>query len=271
MRAGRRQQDSRSRQQEEALARSVLYAALGSALQRPEACWLGRWLTPEGRHTMGLAAEVVDPAGSALRAAVMRPEDAGSPDIATLRERYDVLFGHTARGPICAFETEYGADDLFRQPQELAHLGGYYEAFGVRPRRDGERVDHIASECEFMALLAGREACLLGLQSPDGLDAEEAAAQLETTRAAERGFLRDHLGRFGAAFGGRLARADADGFFGGVARVLLAFLELEAELLDVALGPATLDLRPPAMDATPMGCGNCPELTSLDPRAGEEP
>jgi hypothetical protein len=53
--------------------------------------------------------------------------------------------------------------------------------------------------------------------------------------------------------------------------VLLAFLELEAELLDVALGPATLDLRPPAMDATPMGCGNCPELTSLDPRAGEEP
>jgi TorA maturation chaperone TorD len=120
-------------------------------------------------------------------------------------------------------------------------------------------VDHIACQCEFMALLAGREAVLLGA-GPSRERPDERAEQLEVTRRAARDFLKSHLGRFGLAFATSLLRADADGFFAGLAEALSALLHLDAARLDAPLGPPTLDLRPPAVDPAPMACGTCPEL-----------
>lgn len=217
---------------------------------------------------MVLAAEALDGSVSELRAAATALGKAARP-LGELRLRYDALFGHTARGPVCAFETEYGADDPFRQPQELAHIAGYYQAFGLRPRREGERVDHIACECEFMALLAGREACLREPARPGPEASDERAEQLELTRRAARDFLRSHLGQFGLAFGTRLGRADAGGFFAALAEVLAGLLRSDASRFDAPLGPPTLDLRPPAVDPAPMACGTCPELLAAGDRQRE--
>jgi hypothetical protein len=52
-----------------------------------------------------------------------------------------------------------------------------------------------------------------------------------------------------------------------VARLLEALLRNDATRLGAPLGPATLELRPPAVDPTPMACGTCPELL----RGGEPP
>jgi TorA maturation chaperone TorD len=212
---------------------------------------------------MVLAAEALDGSVSALPSAAAALGRAARP-LGELRLRYDALFGHTARGPVCAFETEYGADAPFRQPQELAHIAGYYRAFGLRLGPEGGRADHIACECEFMALLAGREACL----GEPGAGREEAAGeraeQVETTRRATRDFLRSHLGRFGLAFGARLCREDGDGLFGAVAQLLVTLLHGDARRFDVTLGPPALELRPPAEDPAPMACGSCPELLGMD-------
>ena len=47
---------------------------------------------------------------------------------------YRALFGHTVRGPIPPYETEYGNEALFQQPQEMGDLMGFYQAFGLTVR-----------------------------------------------------------------------------------------------------------------------------------------
>ena len=56
---------------------------------------------------------------------------AGESDTAALASRYRFLFGHTVRGEIPPYETEYGNEALFQQPQELGDLMGFYRAFGL--------------------------------------------------------------------------------------------------------------------------------------------
>jgi TorA maturation chaperone TorD len=69
------------------------------------------------------------------------------------------LFGHTVRGEVPAYETEYGDEALFQQPQELSDLGGFMQAFGLKLRPDAhERIDHVSCECEFLAFLGYKEA-----------------------------------------------------------------------------------------------------------------
>ncbi|OFW29594.1 MAG: hypothetical protein A3H97_01485 [Acidobacteria bacterium RIFCSPLOWO2_02_FULL_65_29] len=171
------------------------------------------------------------------------------------------LFGHTARGPICACETEYGADNIFHQPQQLADISGYYLAFGLRPFVASEtRVDHIACELEFMDFLNRKQALLAAsddLQSPPDLETAEA------TRLAERAFLREHLARFGRAFATRLVIEQPDGYFAALGHTLLAFLSAECERLGVEGGPVDLAVRPATADDTPMACGTADELIQI--------
>ena len=105
---------------------------------------------------------------------------------------YQRLFGHTARGAVSPYETEYGNESLFQQPQEMGDLAGFYRAFGLRLNvAERERLDHISCECEFMLFLALKEA--YALEHAD-------TAMGEETSKAVRLFLRDHLGRFGPTF-----------------------------------------------------------------------
>jgi hypothetical protein len=91
---------------------------------------------------------------------------------------------------------------------------------------------------------------------------------LATVRCATRGFLREHLGRFGRAFASLLMKEDAGGFHGALGVVLFRFLTLECERFGLPPGPPCLELRPPmADDDTPMACGRADqELIQIQTR-----
>ncbi|MCZ6779926.1 MAG: molecular chaperone TorD family protein [Acidobacteria bacterium] len=231
------------------LARGVLYGALALGLRPPTGESRKRLLSARAGSVLRRAATLVDPdpGGRDLTAAAERLAGLQAEDLEALQILYQRVFGHTARGLVCPFETEYGVQGLFRQPQELADISGYYLAFGLRPRSGaGERGDHAACECEFMDFLNRKEA--YALEQGDG-------PMSETTRKAYRGFVRDHLGRFGRVFAGRLMRADSNGLFGALGALLHALLGLEAARLELPVGREMLELRSTAPDRVPMACG----------------
>jgi TorA maturation chaperone TorD len=185
------------------------------------------------------------------------------PDAEALSASFWRLFGHTTRGLICACETEYGPDNGFHQPQQLADIAGYYLAFGLRPVvATDTRADHIGCECEFMDFLSRKQAHLLDRRD-GGADVSET---LEVTERAERSFLRDHLGRFGRAYAARVAAEDGDGYFGALGRLLLAFLEAECARVGVEAGLVNLIVRPDEADDAPMACGTADDLIQIQRR-----
>jgi TorA maturation chaperone TorD len=241
---------------DEALARGVLYGALSQCLRGPHGSARAALFAEEGRRALRAAAALLDDSASddGLLPAVERWAALPAPAAAAFPEAHARLFGH-ALGQVSPFETDYGPEGAFSQPQELADIAGYYLAFGLRPL-DGvdERVDHVACESEFMGFLCRKEAFVL---ASAGVDAEA----LDVVRGAARTFLRDHLGRFGRAVGRRLAVEDPKGLLGLAGEVLFRFLGLECVRHGVPAGPATLDLRPLVPDETPMACGDgapCP-------------
>ena len=185
------------------------------------------------------------------------------PSIEALVDDFVHLFGHTTRGLVCACETEYGPDNGFHQPQQLADISGYYLAFGLRPAAASDvRADHIACECEFMDFLNRKEALLLANRSQWAHGRET----LEVTARAAHSFLRDHLGRFGRAFAVRVATEDRGGYFGALGRVLLGFVDAECVRVGVESGPVDLAVRPDVPDETPMACGTSEQLIQIQRR-----
>jgi DMSO reductase family type II enzyme chaperone len=149
-------------------------------------------------------------------------------------------------GPLC-YETEYGLDGSFRQSHELADINGFYKAFGfnvgglVR-----ERPDHLATELEFMHLLA--------LKEWHAADVE----QVEICVDAQRKFLEDHLGRWIEAFAIRVTFEAKDSLYSELARFATAFVKEEGARLGAQPDPLVAErLRPTPFD-TSTGCGDCP-------------
>src|SRR5262245_34811779 len=66
------------------------------------------------------------PEHRSLRRAVAQLAVIGPPSTGEAAGSFVRLFGHTARGPVCACETEYGPDNGYHQPQQLADVAGYY-------------------------------------------------------------------------------------------------------------------------------------------------
>ena len=240
------------------LARAVVYRALSLGFQTPTAGRLREMGVEDGLSAVCAALALLEREspgqelsrlGAQLLAVVPATVDDALP-------RFVHLFGHTARGLVTACETEYGPENVFNQPQQLADLAGYYLAFGLEPASASEaRVDHIACELEFMDFLSRKQALWLANPSIEGADAET----IEATEEAERTFLRDHLGRFGRAFATRVVVEDRDGHFGALGRLLLTFLDAECARVGVEAGPVDLLVRPDVPDDTPMACGSSEE------------
>jgi TorA maturation chaperone TorD len=212
-----------------------------------------------GRAALVEAAALLDTsrlAAEPLLKAARAFADSVPADAAGLTAPHARLFGHS-QGLVCPFETEYGSGGSFRQPQELADIAGFYLAFGLRASAGAdERADHVACECEFMGFLARKEAFVLAsTREPDGIGASEAEEMQDVVLRAAAGFLRDHLARFGLAFATRLVKESGGGFFGALGGVLIGLLHFECERLGVPAGAPTLQVRPPALDDVPMGCG----------------
>ncbi|MBM4263651.1 MAG: hypothetical protein FJ145_19765 [Deltaproteobacteria bacterium] len=239
-----------------AYCRAAIYSALALGFQEPTDETLSRLMTLDSRASLAHAASLLYGDGAAeITAAIEalpRWQRSNAEDLAA---RHRLLFGHTARGVISPYETEYGNEALFQQPQELGDLMGFYRAFGLTPGQGvHERPDHVSCECEFLMFLALKEA--YGLEQDEG-------DMLSETRKAERLFLRDHLGRFLPAFAASLDREDPAGFFGALAQLAGRFIAAECARLDVTLGPGNLGLRPAEDNNVPMACGNAGDCAAL--------
>jgi len=239
-----------------AFCRATLYSALALGFRPPTEETIARLATPQNAASLGEAAAILDSDGRlgliSLVQAVAREGAAGA---TVLMASYRALFGHAVRGPVPPYETEYGNEALFQQPQEMSDLMGFYRAFGLTVKVDEhERCDHMSCECEFLSFLALKEAYALEHSDP---------AMVEDSRKATRLFLRDHLGRFLPAFAGKLQREDRTGFYGMLVKLCLAFIEMESNRFDVPRGAATLGLRPADDDRIPMACGSGAECAVL--------
>lgn len=241
-----------------ALCRATLYSALALGFRPPEKETKARLTTQEAVAALAEAAALLDAGGDAgLGAAVKTLAAAEASPLEDLVESYRRLFGHTARSGVPPYETEYGAEALFQQPQEMGDLMGFYNAFGLALNdRQHERADHVSCECEFLSFLALKEA--YALERGD-------AAMLEETRRAERLFLRDHLGRFLPAFAKKLSREQNESFYGSLGQLAYDFIALECARFGVPSGPENLTLRPADDERVPMACGSgeCPAMPGV--------
>jgi TorA maturation chaperone TorD len=232
-----------------ALASGVLYRTLKLGFQAPEQSSLDAIFSPDGTEALILAAVQLEADGRGPLSDVverfcvlpqLRAEE--------LRQTYERLFGHTLRGRVCPYECEYGRNPLLQQAHQLADVGGFYAAFGLRPAsNNGERVDHVACEVEFLEFLSVKEVIALELEERDGW---------QVTHEAARRFLREHLARFGRAFARNLREEAPPGFYLLLAELCEVFLVVECDRLGVPLGPELLALRPEEDENVPMACGS---------------
>jgi DMSO reductase family type II enzyme chaperone len=159
------------------------------------------------------------------------------------------LFGHTVAHGCPPYETEYGRRHVFGQSQELGDVRGFYEAFGVRPRRGGERPDHVACELEFMALLALKEATAIATGERE---------RAEVSRAAARRFLEDHAGRWLPALAGRIAGREPGSGYAALAAAAASLVTAHAGELGarpVALDPDDVVAVTEEPDGLSFECG----------------
>jgi len=110
----------------------------------------------------------------------------------------------------------------FRLTQELADIGGFLGAFGLRAR--GERPDYLVTELEFMALLCLKEAVARGRGLADGV---------AVCRDAQVKFLRDHLGRWVPLFQEAVAQRAGLRSYAALALLLREVVSRDAAALGV--------------------------------------
>jgi TorA maturation chaperone TorD len=246
-----------------ALSRATLYSALALGFRPLREETLTRLTSEENLPALTEAAAILDRDGAAELASTVRGLGAAeNSSLDGLLQAFHRLFGHTARGGVPPYETEYGTEAVFQQPQEMGDLMGFYRAFGLTLNaQEHERADHISCECEFVSFLALKEAYALERGE---------SAMLEETRNAARLFLRDHLGRFAPAFAKKLRQAANGGFYGAMTELCYRLVTLDCSRFGVPVGPQSLPLRPATDDRVPMACGSGAECMAIPGAGGPE-
>jgi putative dimethyl sulfoxide reductase chaperone len=252
------------------LCRSALYEALALGFLPPTKERVNRLSTEAQNHALAEIASILDAdarsrKGTSLASRVgqlMRCPDGQNID--ELEASYRYLFGHTGRPKAPPYETVYGEETLFQQPQELADIAGFFSAFGLTVNTEAhERVDHISCECEFLCFLTRKEAYALEPVERAASPFQNDASTLEETRKAQRLFLKDHLGRFAPAFSNLLNREDPNGFYGILGRLCFDFVQSECARYQVPMGVASLRLRSTALMDACFTCGSGEELIQI--------
>src|SRR3989338_9383680 len=239
---------SEPRDIKELLARSAVYRALAMVLRHPDDD-TRKWLAAREHHRLVEVMALGSSGEAGLREAARRL--AAALDAASMAEwsrDYERIFGHSVQSAAPPYELEYGEEHSHRQPQELGDIASFYQAFGLRASfASHERVDHIATECEFLHYLLYKDACAVD---------EGSQERAEVCEAAARQFLADHLGRWGPAFCLRLLRAAEQGILGAVAEATLAWLVQDCARVGVPAGARDLPLRLPK-ERGDVGCAAC--------------
>jgi TorA maturation chaperone TorD len=243
-----------------ALARAAVYRTFSQAFQAPTEVGLRAMGAFDDFATLRHATQCLDAHSSSDVAACVDGLRSASRPLGALTAQYWRVFGHTVRGMVCPCETEYGDDNKYEQPQQLADIAGYYLAFGLTPLPASElRHDHVACECEFLSFLHLKQALFLEECAKTAGGAET----LEVTCRAERSFLRDHLGRFGRAFASCLAGDTCGPYYSAWGTLFLRWLDRECARHGVAVGPTDLAVRTEFSDEAPMACGSASDLIQI--------
>ena len=139
---------------------------------------------------------------------------------------------------------------IFQQTNTLADIAGFYRAFGLEVSEEqGERLDHIGTELEFMGFLAFKE------RYAGENHGEEKALICED---AQRKFLKEHLGKWAPLFLRLLRKKTARGFYHALAAITDEFLAMEFRLFQVA--PDLIgSFQPLEDDSFDDSCGSCGE------------
>ncbi len=161
---------------------------------------------------------------------------------------YESHFGYTVNSSVPIYELEYGEAHSHREPQELADITAFYQAFGLKlHQKNHERGDHAAVECEFMNFLILKEAYALE---------NDMAEQAEISREAAKHFLSGHLGFWIPSFAMRLARRSGQGMMKHIADFILFFVVEDCKAHGVAPGPNDLPVRV-VQEKVEAGCVSC--------------
>ncbi|MFQ5864791.1 MAG: molecular chaperone [bacterium] len=241
-----------------ALCRSALYEALALGFRSPTQETICRLISAEHNQALTEIATILDEIRVGKRPARLTYQIKNLKDcsdvhtLSALEKSYRIYFGHTAQAKVPPYETEYGEETLFQQPQQLGDIAGFYHAFGLNLNpNEHERVDHISCECEFLAFLTRKEA--YAIEQND-------QTMLQETRRAQKLFLRDHLARFAPSFSNLLIHENQDGFYNVLAKLANDFILTECACFDIVPGPEQLRLRPRALVDECFTCGSGEEL-----------
>ena len=200
------------------------------------------------RSTLLPAASMLD-IGPDLTVATVTVAESLPDDPAELRKWHIELFPPIASQDAPAYETGYRGDGIFQQSAIMADIAGFYRAHGLRAGgSERERPDHITVELEFMAVVSKKEA--LALKA----GALENAAICHETAA---GFLSDHLGCWGPAFGSRAALVSSSPWYAALGELLTRWIEADLEILGVQPSE-TADHPLPQEPPDDGSCGPCP-------------
>jgi len=148
-------------------------------------------------------------------------------DYEGLVAEYSRLFEPRSKLQVPPYETEYtlavSPQHALSQPAHLADIAGFYNAFGLAISEEKpDRVDHIATELEFMHIMALKESVAI-----EGNETEH----VEIGRDAQCKFINDHLGRWSGQFRDRMSKADDLGFYILLAEMLDVWIRLDKAYL----------------------------------------
>ncbi len=177
------------------------------------------------------------------------PPTASGVDLEALQTEHRYTLGLSGSLP---YETEIGMPNEFRQSQEIADIAGFYRAFGFSVGgRVRERPDYLATELEFMCLLALKEAYAMQSSSPE---------QAEICEDAQRTFLQDHLGRWIGLVAEGLASItdDPQNPYLWLARNAADFVKADADRLGASVQSVPLRSLAPTPLGPELACGDCP-------------
>lgn len=242
---------------ERVLARALGYQLISALFRHPET--RGLWLPPLLQMNWLEAAEMWEmPQPEVLKGKlqmIMNELISGDPEV--WRNQYENIFGHTACSKVPLYELEYGEEHSYREPQELADIAGFYQAFGLQgAQKVHERSDHISLEAEFVYFLLYKKA--VALRSNDLENAE-------TCQLAYERFLQEHLAFWLPALTYRMTKFTELGLIYWLAEFAYEFVTQDCRKHHLRIGSENLSIRP-IEEKTETGCVSC----QLGPQAAAQ-
>jgi len=209
-----------SPEQETATARSVVYSLLARSFAYPSPSHLEALRHRLGPVVRGLVTG--DGILDGLLADLLRSLEA---PLAELRDAHGRSFTHIEPPDHPPYETAYCSADIFRQADTMADVNAFYRAHGLQVGgSERERPDHVATELDFMGMMAFKEAYALEHLGPE---------QVEECRRTQRHFLRDHLGCWAPGFGRRLAVSGEHELYRTVGAALARWVDADTAYVGV--------------------------------------